>query len=199
MSSATGAAPDSAPEWAERLATHYAHAKSVEIVKADKVLARALCSRGGVFSLEPPFAQLAVEFDDANLFQSSSIRIARVKPGTDVIGAVRKAKDRCHADKRYQVALQTDDTLFMYSARCSQMRTPFFYDIADLVAAIEAEGGKLKNLAIVNECGAFDHRFVTIETIRKDASKPRKLYKYRFPASREAHKQSAASAKRTSP
>jgi hypothetical protein len=186
------AAPGTPAAWAERLATHYAHAKSVKVKPSDRSIANALCDRPRVFALEPGFAELTVTSRDENLFQSSTIRIARIEGGTDAIAAVRKAGDKCMADKRYQVALQAGDTLFLYSARCNQMRTPFPYDVADLVAAIEGEGGKLGRLAIVNACGSFDHHFATLAAIRKNARKPRKLYQHRFPASREAFKQRPA-------
>ena len=200
LSSSVHAAPDTPRAWADRLATHYAHAESLTIEESETLPPNRPCSEKRLYQLEPGYAALKVSSPDSNLFQDAAIRIARVKRGTDVVRAVRAEVKRaarqgelpCHGDKRYNAVLQAGDMLFIYGARCSEMYTPFVYDVADLAAAIEAEGGTLHALASFNPCGDPGYDFRTLVSIRKDARTRRKLYNHRFPSSREDYKQRKA-------
>lgn len=185
------AAPATPDAWATALKARYPYARSAKTSTSTKPVHLGLCG-GKVIAPRPGSARLELDFHDENLFQDARIDIGHVAPGVDVIAEVKRAGARCHANKRYQVVIQAGDTVFRYDARCSQMRTPWYYDVADLVAAIAAEGGAVEAEVIANMCGAFDHAFVTRAELERRAKQPRKLYRHRFPASREAFKRRKA-------
>jgi hypothetical protein len=185
---ASAAPPEDPAAWGEHLKGSYAHAKAVEVTTEKAKLRVGLCAKPpAALKVLPGYARVSLDFEDPNLFQDAWIEIARVPPGVDVVALVAKAKS-CHSDKRYLAALQAGETLFLYHARCSQMLTPFYYDIADLVAAVEGAGATAARRLIVNPCGTIEHTFTTVAAVKQQAKKPRKLYKHRFPEARAEHK-----------
>lgn len=184
------ASPSDPAAWGEHLKIRYKHAKAIKISSKPTLLHLGLCGRTPALQPRPGFTRIDLDFADENLFQDAWIEIAQLEAGVDVIDIVARAKN-CHANKRYQVAIQAGDTLVLYHARCSQMRTPFDYDVADLIAAIEDSGATIGERLIANPCGSFEHNVTTLETAKDAATKRRKLYKHRFPASREAFKHKA--------
>ncbi len=187
--------------WTARLTRHYRHfartqTSSSMSAAAEPALLR--CTQGdgphpmdGLrLRFEPGRAGITLDSADRHLFQSATVTVRRLAAGQkpmDMLAAAAR-QGGCWTDKRYHAMVQAGRLLFMYSARCASARTPFYYDVADLVALARSTGEKVDARVLFSPCGAMETAPVPLAQIEKWAVQKRRLYSHRFPDDRHEAK-----------
>lgn len=188
--------------WTAKLTHHYSHyarARTSSSTAAVPDAALVHCTKDGGphpmdrvrLRFEPGRAEIVLDSADRTLFQSASITVRRLAPGQQPMELLARAarEGGCWTDKRYHAMVQAGRLLFTYSARCNNARTPFFYDVADLVTLARSSGEKLDERVLFSPCGSVEVAPVTVAQIEKWATQKRRYYAHRFPDDRKKLRQ----------
>lgn len=196
--------------WLQRIQDFYRHYDAVQLTDRPVYPGRfePRCDvMKGRLTFEPWTISLHLQKRgrDKDLFYSDLYLAVRKLRGTqDAMAVFAEASKRsvrgnldlpeCMSSYHYDALIQAGQYLITVDASCSQLRTLFVYEVADVVRMLREAGLTVAACTVFNLCGVPELELVDTDWLLKEAKRPRRLYQHRLPDEREQVKQKAAAA-----
>jgi hypothetical protein len=197
LTAAAHAEPTDGEAWTQRIRDHYRHFPSIEPVRQkspwpDAIVLHCGAEKPRKLAVEPWGVQLRLKRPRKNLFFDWFDLTVRklADPGTSALASYRAVAGReCHAASyAFEAILQTGPYLVTMNATCTQMKTLFPYEVADLLELVRAAGFGTPTELVYDRCGQPELSLARPEEIIAEARKQRRVYEHTLPSDRETAK-----------